>query len=89
MMAVTLDHDGIEEMLKSAEVAAAVHELAQQVAANVQGVPDGAEVVVDDYETDRAASSVTIKHAAGLALQAKYGTLTQAASAAGLEVTER
>ena len=36
--------------------------------------------------TDRARAVVALKHPAGMAVQAKYGTLTRAAAAAGLEV---
>jgi hypothetical protein len=87
-----LDHDGIAELLKGGQIRALVDEAAQSVASNVTDVEvsDGeAPVVVDSYTTDRAAASVTLAHAAGLALQAKHGTLTRAAGAAGLEVTER
>jgi hypothetical protein len=85
---IRLDHKGIEQMLKSGEVAAVVHDWAEAIAADVIA-PEGAEVVVDDYETDRAASSITVKHAAALAYQARYGMLTRAAARAGLEVRER
>lgn len=86
---------GIKAVLTSPEVARAVHELAGEVARNVEGqglvAHDGTPlpVQVDDYTTDRAASSVTITHPAGLAMQAKHGVLTRAASAAGLEVKAR
>lgn len=70
-----IDHKGASEVLKMpvAEIGA----LAQQVAANA-----GDAVWVNEYTTDRAAASVTIP----AARQAKHGTLTKAASAAGLEV---
>lgn len=64
--------------------------LVDQAAANVAaGVAVDAEVVVNHYTTDRAAASVTIRHPAALAWQAKNGVLTRAASAAGLEVRAR
>lgn len=37
----------------------------------------------------RTIGIITLVHPAGLGMQAKYGTLTQAAGALGLEVTER
>jgi len=80
-----LDRAGVAELLKSAEFAAAVHGIAESIRGNVQ--VNDAEVVVDDYTTDRAASSVTIKHPQALAWQARDGVLTRAASGAGVEVT--
>jgi hypothetical protein len=43
-------------------------------------------VRVDSYETDRARAEVWLAHPSGLAVQAKHGLLTKAASEAGLEV---
>lgn len=83
-----LDHAGIAEFLKSAELAAVVHETAEQVAGSVRSGTD-AEIAVDDYQTDRAASSVTILDPRGLELQARDGLLTRAAASAGLEVTAK
>jgi len=74
------DHHGMEEVLKSAGVAAEIHALGKRVGDNA-----GDAVWVDHYTTDRAAASVTIP----AARQAKHGTLTKAASAAGLEVKAR
>jgi hypothetical protein len=87
-MSVRLDHDGIRDILKSQPVADAVHELASKIASAVAG-ETGADVVVDDYTTDRAASSVTIRDAAGKLWQVRDGVLTKAAAAEGLEVTEQ
>ena len=89
---IKLNSAGMLAMLKSVEVAAAVHAQAEAVAANVRADPNMArrgivdEVSVDDYTTDRAATSVTITHAAGLGMEGKHGVLTKAARAAGLEV---
>lgn len=87
---IKLDHAGMKEMLQSAEVATAVHDLAEEVATELIGRshPD-AEIVVDDYTTDRAASSVTVKHPSALGYQAKFGMVTRAAAEVGLEVKER
>lgn len=87
-MDVELDHDGIAEMLKSAEWAALMKDTANEVAGNVRSETD-AEVKVDAYTTDRAAASVTILDPRGAELQARDGILTRAAAAAGLEVTEK
>lgn len=90
MAEVELDSDGILEILNSSKVAGAIHDLAEQIAGTVTGaVPSDAEVVVDDYRTDRAASSVTIKDVRGRVWQVRDGVLTRAASAHGLEVRER
>lgn len=94
-LALLLDHQGIGSLLKSAEMQQVVREVANTVAGNVssQGLTatsgGGLPVEVNTYITDRAAAAVTITHPAGLAMQAKYGALTKAAAAAGLEVTER
>lgn len=78
---------GIQELLKSQPVRELVDAKAQEVAANVTAlVPSGTEVKVEPYTTDRAAAAVLIKDVRAMAWQAKRGTLTRAASAAGLEV---
>ena len=89
MADVRLDSKGIAALLNSDEVASAVHDLAERVAANVRGARPEADVVVDDYQTDRRASSVTIREAYARRLQVRDGILTRAAAAEGLEVTER
>lgn len=87
---VKLDHDGIAEMLKSAPVVALCHDVAEQVAEQVASEVEASDgVVVDDYITDRAASSVTIRDASGKLWEVRDGVLTRAAAAAGLEVTSK
>ena len=83
---IELDSAGIREILNSSEVAAAIHGYADQIADSVRAVRPGVDVVVDDYQTDRAASSVTIRDVRGQTWQANDGILTKAATAAGLEV---
>lgn len=89
-MKLRLDHRGMEEVLKSVEVAAEVEALADEVAANAREddavVRNEVEVRVSTYETDRAAAAVTLADPAGLPIEAKHGSLTRAATAAGLEV---
>jgi hypothetical protein len=87
-----LDHPGMKEMLLSAEVAAAIADVAETVASNVSEYArngDAIPVDVSAYTSDRAAAAVTLAHPAGVGKEAKYGTLSAAAAAAGLEVTER
>ena len=87
---IRLDSAGILAVLNSSEVAAAVHGLAEQVAGSVRAQVDAENgVVVDDYSTDRAASSVTIRDARGKLWEVRNGVLTRAAAAVGLEVTRR
>lgn len=78
---VKLDHAGIAKLLRSDELGRAVHDAATEVAGRVRAqatvTRHDADVVVDDYVTDRRASSVTIAHPAGLAMQAKHGALTR------------
>jgi len=85
-----LDHPGIAEVLKSAEVAGVVESAAQAVAAGVAETARNGEAIpvrVSLYQTDRAAAAVTMAHPAGLAKEAKYGSLARAAESAGLEVS--
>lgn len=95
---VRLSSRGIAEIAKSREVRREVTELAERVADNVraqgirvEGSPGDVALPIEvtSYTTDRARSSVTIKHPAGQAVQAKHGALTKAAAAAGLEVKDR
>ncbi|MDP5182176.1 hypothetical protein QOZ88_05965 [Blastococcus sp. BMG 814] len=90
---IRIDPAGVAEVLRSREMAAAVDDLAEQLADQVRaGITDpdiAATVDVDSYLTDRAAAAVTIAHPAGLPIQAKHGTLTAAASALGLDVRSR
>lgn len=82
-----ISRTGIEEVLKSQPVRELVDMKAAEVAANVRAlVPAGTEVKVESYTTDRAAAAVLIKDVRAMAWQAKRGTLTRAAAAAGLEV---
>ena len=95
-MARNVHFTGIpDSIVKGAKLAAEVRKVAEEVAANargqgvrVEGEPGDVSlpIEVDSYFTDRARSSVTIKHPSGLAAQAKNGVLTRAASQAGLEV---
>ena len=77
-------------MLKGSGVRSAITELAEAVgqsARSNEGVAKHeAEIKVEHYTTDRAASAVLIKDPIGMGIQAKYGALTQAASAQGLQV---
>lgn len=93
-----VDGKGIEQVLASAAVAAAVRAAADDVASNVEalgirvGDRDGGRreyalpVSVRSETTDRARASVQLAHPAGLAVQAKHGALTKAAGQAGLDV---
>lgn len=105
MARVKLDLRGLEEVAKSREVRAAVHDAAEKVAENVEaqgikvGDKDGGAheyplpvKVYDDttsgMRVNRATSRVVLAHAAGLAVQAKHGALSKAASAAGLRLRD-
>lgn len=84
-----LDSDGIKALLNSDEVAAAIHDIADRVAANVRGARPEADVVVDTYTTDRRAASVTIREAYARRLVVRDGLLIRQAAAEGLEVTSK
>lgn len=84
-MAFELDTDGGSEILKEM-IKPYILDLALQVG---ELADEGATVdefsQIKEYETDRAAASVTVP----AERQAKDGALTRAASAAGLEVKPR
>lgn len=87
-----LDSPGILEVLKSADVASLVADTADSVASNVSETVRSGEplpVKVATYTTDRAAAGVTLAHPAGLGMEAKHGSLSKAAAAAGLEVRSK
>jgi hypothetical protein len=67
-----------------------VREVATRIAENVRSqIEPGVEVVVDEYTTDRAAASVTIRDVRGRLWEVRDGVLTRAAAAQGLEVRRR
>lgn len=82
---VTLDSAGMEEMLKSAPVAAAVMAEAEKVANAVRADPNVLrhemqdDVITGPLTTDRAVAYITIAHAGGMGMEAKHGTLSRAA----------
>ena len=102
MAKVRLNLRGLEAVATRAETKRAVEELAESVADDVraQGIMVGAfagsgeiplpvEVRVgetSDMRVNRAKAWVNLAHPAGLAVQAKHGALTRAASQEGLEV---
>lgn len=55
----------------------------------VKNIPDGVEVLTKSGvgENGRPFAMVTIAEPKGVATQAKHGTLTKAAAAAGLDIT--
>lgn len=91
---VRLDHRGIGEILTSQpEVVAEIARLGAAVEAHVAAHSavqrHGMTVDATQTTTDRTKVYVTIRHAGGRGVQAKYGVLTQAAAAQGLEVREQ
>lgn len=91
---IVLNHGGIEAVLKSGSMAAAVHSAAQRIADNahgimVEGIPGEVPlpITVEDMTTDRAKTRVALAHPSGMAVQAKHGVLTGGAAGAGFEVS--
>lgn len=87
--------DALQQHLRGREATEAVNDLAERIAEHardagidVEGIPGDVPlpVRVDTYDTDRARATVWLAHPAGLAVQAKHGLLSKAASAAGLEI---
>ena len=88
MWKVTLDRAGVGAFLKSGEVSDMVNSAAGRIADGVRSrLPDDeGEVVVESYTTDRGAAAVIVRHPRAVGLQAKYGIITAAASAIGVDV---
>lgn len=91
-MSVRLDFAGISAVLRSQPVQEAVTRTAEAIAEHVRAASKiqqhGATVVVESYETDRAAASVLVKHPAALRIEGKHGTITAAVAASGLQLHE-
>ena len=79
---VELDRAGIGAILRSPEAAKLANEAAAKVAANIRG-----DTEIEPYTTDRAAAAVVHKDRDAAGQQAKHGTLTAAAAAAGMPVS--
>lgn len=96
-MKVTVDHAALQRIISGREGRAVAHRAAERVADEarsegirvgdlvVDGVGTQIDIPVKTYETDEGAR-VVLAHPAGIAVQAKHGTLTRAASAVGLKV---
>ena len=95
---IRLDSDGLAEVLRSSEVAGEVRRLGSSVAtaAGSDGAVSrhGVPVTVAEYvarggrlRSERPAVAVTLAHAAGVGIEAKYGALSRAAGEVGLTVT--
>lgn len=93
---VHIDEAAIRRLSKRGDVKAATRKLARQIADNVEGQhiqvgdlqADGVENITDIpvIVSDTEEVQVILAHPAGVAVQAKYGALTKAASSAGVHV---
>lgn len=83
---IHFDYKAIGEILR-VQMRGPIDALAAKIASNVDvsNLTD-AQVTVTPYETDRAAAAISIAHPAGLAQEAKYGSLRKAAAQEGLEL---
>jgi hypothetical protein len=84
---VVLNRKGIRAILRSEGMARVVNAAAKRVAAEAEARAEEPVTVVL-YSTDRQAASVALAAASGVNEQAKDGSLTKAARAAGLEVRD-
>jgi hypothetical protein len=91
-----LDHSGIAQILKAPEVQALVSGAAERVAANYEQhpvvggpIPVVVETAVTGRKSPRFTAQVVAKHPAADAVEAKYGALTRAATAAGFPLSTR
>jgi hypothetical protein len=81
---------GFRHVLNRPLTAQVVHRTASGVADAVQRLePDAEDVVVDDYQTDRAASSVTVREPQAKVWAVRDGLWSKAAASVGLEVADR
>jgi hypothetical protein len=85
-----LDHKGLAEVLKWETLAVDTMAAARRIAEGAhhttrQGVTVRA-TVIRRRTTDRVGAVVALSHPAGAAIEAKYGVLAKAASAAGMPV---
>lgn len=96
---IRIDSAGLSEVLNSAVVYAEIEVLASAVASAV-GTPTASGKSIPVVKRSRTASGgrlrgvrpavdITLAHTAGLAVEAKRGTLIQAASSVGLEVKKQ
>lgn len=82
-----LDRRGVREVLRGEAVRSMVDDAALQIQVRVRAkVPQGTEVRVDKYTTDRSAAAVVVAHVQAMAWQARDGILTRAAGELGLEI---
>jgi hypothetical protein len=93
-----LDHAGMAQVLNSGGVQGAVRAAASGVAGAARGhhsvVRNTVPVKVVPYMTsgmrsDRGGQRVSLAHAAGMAIEGKYGVLSSAAAARGLDTNPR
>ena len=85
-MAITLNFKEIGRILRE-DMKPIVEKTANEIAARVYlGNVEDAQVSVLMSETDRAHANITIIHPAGIAIEAKYGSLRRASASMGLEV---
>ena len=82
-----LDYDALWKSIPAAPVEAAAREIAENV--DVGDVDAQVGVMMVTTERGAPVALVTILHPAGLAMEAKHGTLKKAAAACGLEVTSK
>lgn len=86
---IVLDPKAMAHILK-VRMRKPIEEAANKIAAAVDvGSVTDAQVTVKMYETDRAHAIVAIAHPAGIAMEAKHGTLRKAAASQGFEVRDR
>ncbi len=86
---LVLDYEAIGKLLRSPGMRGLMAEAATSIAAialNAEGVE---RVWVETYTTDRGAAAVTIAVRGGEDAELKYGILSDAALAAGLEYAQK
>lgn len=93
MRVIVLDHAGMAQMLKQPQIRAEITKMAERVADSARTDPaimrHQAEIKVEHYTTDRAASAVLIKDAVGMGIEAKYSPLKRGAGFLGLKVKSK
>lgn len=93
---IKLDSGGINEVLNSAPVRAELKRMGDSVASKTEATVKGNPVPVDAKEYSgtvkgrkRPVVIVAIKHVGGAAIEAKRGSLSRGAAAAGIKIKRK
>ena len=89
-MDLHLDYDAMGKILRE-DMTKPVHDAAESIAKEARKSTHlhGASIKTKDFTTDRAVTTVLMGHPNAIAIEAKHGLLTKAATSEGFEVKSR